>query len=117
MNHMPTKIITRLRGERLRWGFTQRELAPLLLIKHATQLSRVERGKRPPSIESVLASCVVFGRDIEYIFPGYQSSVEDRVIKMAYRLYTRIEKSTGDRAQKKRDLLERVAQLHKIPCK
>lgn len=101
----------------MRWGLTQRELSPLLCIRHPTQLSRVERGRRVPSLESVLASCVVFGRDIEYLFPGLQDEMQERVVRAAYALYVTVEHTEGEVAFKKRKLLERIAELHTIPCK
>ena len=114
---MHRTINTRLRTERLKWGMTQGELAPLLLIRHATQLSRIERGKRMPSIQTVLASTIVFGQGIERLFPGIQEDVEDRVVKSSYSLYKRVEKRSDPVSRKKQDLLRLVASRQKIKCK
>lgn len=110
-------IASRLRSERMKWGLTQRELAPLLLIRHATQLSRIEKGRRSPSVHTLLASTLVFGENIERLYPGLSEDVEDRVVKSAYSLFKRVERKHDPVSRKKQELLRTVAAKQKVRCK
>ena len=101
----------------MKWGMTQGDLAPLLLIRHATQLSRIERGLRKPSAHTVLASKVVFDQSLDRLFPGMQDDVEDRVVKSAYSLFRKVERKTDQASRKKQDLLRQIASRRRVPCK
>lgn len=68
-------------------------------------------------MEAVLASCTVFGRDIEYLFPGIQENIEGRIKKAARKLRTKVEKVHGATAEKKLALLDRIETQDGIPCK
>lgn len=114
---MRRKTTSRLRAERLKWGLTQEELAPLLLIRHATQLSRIERGIRDPSIISVIAACVVFDQDLDHMFPGLQRRVHERVVAASHRLAKMVERSREPAAAKKTQLAGRIATRHFRQCR
>ncbi len=107
--HMQRKINHRLRSERMKWGLTQKELAPLLFIRHATQLCRIERGLRDPSVASVFASCLVFGQSLDQLFPGFKGRIQDEVGRQAHKLFVRVEKDKSPQGQKKRELLQSIA--------
>lgn len=107
--NMHQRFHNRLRSERRKWGFTQRDMASLLLIRSATQLCRIERGERPPSAASVIASCIVFGQSIEQLFPGFKRRIHERVGARASRLYEKVEAARRPEAVKKRTLLKAIA--------
>ncbi len=103
------KFSSRLRSERLKWGLTQRELAPLLLIRHAAQISRIERGICDPSIKSAVASCVVFGKNIYYLFPGLGERIRRRVVSKSRHLTVQVERDKTSAGKKKLQLLSDMA--------
>lgn len=117
INIMQRPIATRLKAERLKWGMTQGDLAPILLIRHATQLSRIERGLRKPSAHTVLASAMVFGLGPDRLYPGISEQVEDKVVKSAYTLFRRVERKSDPASRKKQDLLRLIASRQKVVCK
>lgn len=84
-------------------------MAPLLLIRNATQLCRIERGCRHPSAASVIASCLVFGRSVDQLFPGLKRRIHEQVGVKANRLYEKVEKDRRPEAEKKRTLLRAIA--------
>jgi len=95
---------------------TQRELAPLVMVRHPTHLSRIERGLRDPSVPCVFASCVVFGVNVEHLFPGLREQVRDQVVRNAYKLYRKVEADGRQQSMKKRELLRAVATRNFLPC-
>lgn len=113
---MKKRYVSKLRGERLQWGLTQEELAPLLCVRHVSQLSRIEHGTRRPSAFALLASSLIFGKDASEIFPGFQAEVEDRIGPRALKLYKSYEGRRSAAARKKRELLESIAQLQGQVC-
>ena len=108
---MKIRFVSKLRGQRLQWGLTQRELAPLVCIKDVTQLSRVEHGTRPPSALCAISAMVVFGKSLEELFPELILDVEDRIGPPALKLYYKVENRKSMAAMKKRELLLRIAQV------
>src|SRR5438445_10530708 len=67
-----------LRDHRRIWGFSQRELALLLGCGSRTQVSRIEQGKRTPSIETALSCTALFGVSVEELFPQFFAQIEER---------------------------------------
>jgi DNA-binding XRE family transcriptional regulator len=114
--YMHRKINHRLRSERRKWGLTQREMAPLLLIRNATQLCRIERGCRYPSAASVIASCLVFGRSVDQLFPGLRRRIHEQVGVRAHRLYEKVEKDKRPEAERKRAFLQAIASIDPSSC-
>lgn len=97
-----------LRRERRAWGLTQPELARLIGCRCATQLSRIERNRRHPSLHIVIASKILFGRPLYKIFPCLYDEIEEAVMRQAYRLYQKLESDRSPRAMRKKELLDRV---------
>lgn len=108
--------MSRVRSERLRWGLTQNELAPLLCIRHVSQLSRIEHGTRRPSAVCLVAATLVFGKSAKELFPDFVSDVEDRIGPRALKLYQKVEKKHSMAAAKKRELLQGIALVNSSIC-
>lgn len=113
---MAKKINHRLRVERATWTFTQKEMAPLLLIRHRTQLCRLERGFRNPSIATVVAACAIFDKSIDELFPGLRAVVFDQVARNAYRLYLQLERDKSPSGDRKRQLLRKIISSKSLAC-
>lgn len=58
-----------LRYHRRTNGFTQREFARLIGVKSRSQLSRIERGKRPLTVEELIRSRILFNIPLSELIP------------------------------------------------
>lgn len=89
---------------------SQEELAFLLGAEFGTKVSRYERGRRVPSLETALALEAILGVPVRKIFPGtfrkVDLSVRERVRVLRERLKNDPEKSR---------LLEKLAALESNP--
>lgn len=97
-----------LRRERRTSGLTQPELADLIGCRCAIQLSRIERGLRPPSLHILVASKILFDCPTRKTFPRLYDEVEETVMRLVYRLYEKLEDQKTPRAKQKREFLEQV---------
>jgi len=97
-----------LRGQRRSWGFSQREMAELLGFASRGQVSRIERGKRTPSIETALACTALFGVSPQELFPQLFAQIEERFHERVIRFGRGLLHSSTLVAVRKRELLERV---------
>lgn len=93
-----------LRTHRRVWGLTQRELAPLMGFESAAHVSRIENGKRAPTIEVAFACQVIFGIPPSAMFPHAYDLVEERVIRDVYRLHLALSDTTSPSGLRKREL-------------
>ena len=93
-----------LRRHRRAWGLTQRELASLVGLKSHAHLSRIEYGKRPPSLEAALACQVIFGIPPDALFPHVYNFVEERTMRNMSKEYQRLEHTTKPTEMRKREL-------------
>ena len=102
------RVLCYLRTHRRVWGLTQGELARLLGLGNASQVSRLERCKRKrgPGIEAALACQVLFGVAPADMFPSVHRQVEERVIQSAYHMHQGLAHLTSLPALRKRELLE-----------
>lgn len=105
---MDKKLRYYLRPQRRRWGFTQKELAFIIGAKSRTVVSRLEHGKRPPSLETAFALHIVFGTDAAEFFPVLFAEVEHDVLARAYDLYERLQGNRSKAARMKLDFLEEM---------
>jgi len=80
------KLDNYLRMYRRRKGLSQDEVAFLLGAETGTLVSRYERGRRRPSLETALAYEAAFGVPARELFGGIFQSVERDVTKRASRL-------------------------------
>lgn len=104
MKKKPT--LNYVRTYRRRWAFTQGEIAALLGFDSRTVISRIEQGKRLPSLESALALEVLFGTAPKSMFPQFFAEVEEALMQRAYLLHEDLTQSTNPRQKRKCELLE-----------
>jgi transcriptional regulator with XRE-family HTH domain len=105
---MSSRVPSYLRTARRSWGLTQREMARLIGTKSRTHISRLERGERSPSVESLIACLVLFGATASELFPYLYSHIEETVLRNAARLLEELDGDTSLRGRRKRALLERA---------
>ena len=91
---------TKLKPNRKRSGFTQKELAFLLGNSNDSAISRYEGGERKPDLKTALAFKFVFGCNIRDLFPGVHAEVFAQVKERAKRLSEEVE-GQGDSAKTK----------------
>lgn len=88
------------------WRLSQRELPDILGFESPTQVSRIERGKRVPRVESALACSTLFGVPLDELFPQLALKVEEKLFKQISRLREAASHSTTPLDLRKRALLE-----------
>ena len=93
-----------LRTHRRVWGLTQREMATLTGFKSTTHVSRIENGKRAPTVEVALACQVIFGMPPSAMFPHVYTLVEEKVMRNIYRLHLALKNTTNLTELRKREL-------------
>ncbi len=104
MTHTERTVLCYLRTHRRIWGLTQRELASLMGFQSPAHLSRIENGKRAPTVESALACQVLFGIPPADMFPHAYDMVEERVIRDVYQRHQALSDTTSPSEQRKREL-------------
>ena len=106
--HMQNRLNRYLRPQRRRWGFSQKELAFIIGNKSGTAVSRLEQGRRPPSLAAAFALHILFGADPVEIFPSLFAEIERGVLARAYDLYDQLQGDRSKTARMKLDFLEKV---------
>jgi transcriptional regulator with XRE-family HTH domain len=105
---MPSKrfdnYIRMLRKQR---GLSQDELAFLLGWKSGSAVSRLENGRRKPSLETLLTMEVIFGIQIREFYAGRFQKVEDAVRERVARFISTHEEDLSVR-KLLRDLLAAI---------
>src|SRR5437899_2282946 len=102
-----------LRAYRRKSGLTQREVAFLLGCQNGAQVSRYEKRRRLPPLQTALACEAVFGIPVSELFAGLREragkEIEKRLLELRSRLQTKTSKGGEARmiAQKLRWLAER----------
>lgn len=104
MTHKERPALCYLRTHRRVWGLTQRELASLMGFGSAAHVSRIENGKRAPTVESALACQVLFGIPPSAMFPRAYEEVEERVIRDVYQRHLALADTTKPPELRKREL-------------
>jgi transcriptional regulator with XRE-family HTH domain len=104
MTHTERTVLCYLRTHRRVWGLTQQELASLLGFESAAHVSRIENGKRAPTVESALACQVIFGIPPSAMFPHAYDVVEERVVGEVYRRHEALADTTSPSDLRKREL-------------
>lgn len=97
-----------LRTFRKRSGLTQKELAFLVGVKSEAQISRIERLKRVPSAETLLAIMIIFQESPEEIFPHQYNWLMRDIRERATILHEEVQGRSGRQAKIKLDALEKV---------
>jgi transcriptional regulator with XRE-family HTH domain len=103
---MSKKIARYIFSKRRRWGLGQQELAYLIGLKSGSNVSRLESGKRRPTIETAFAYQVLFGSTAAELLPELYSKVEDALMRRAYKLHEKLKGDESKEAQVKRQLLQ-----------
>lgn len=82
-----------LRANRKKSGLTQREVAFLLGCQNGAQVSRYEKRRRMPPLQTALACEAVFGTPVSDLFAGLRESVGDDIKERLLELRSKLEKS------------------------
>ena len=105
---MDKRLRCYLRPQRRRWGFTQKELAFIIGAKSRSIVSRLEQGKRRPSLAAAFALSIVFGADAAEHFPALYAEIEQGVLARAYDLYEQLQGDRSKTTRMKLDFLEKL---------
>ena len=100
--------LTRLRMHRRQWRLTLRELAQLLGFRSGAHVSRLEQGKRTPSLETALACTAIFGVPLQELFPESVRHARTRTKVRAMRFRKGHEKRSTTTAKRKCEFIEDV---------
>jgi len=73
-------------------------------FQSAAHVSRLENGKRAPTVESALACQVLFGIPPAAMFPHAYEAVEERVIRDVYERHSALGDTTSPSEMRKREL-------------
>lgn len=104
------KLPNYLRMYRKRAGLTQAEVARLLGNHDGANVSRYERYKRNPNLETALAFCAIFGEPITELLGGNYDNVARHVRQRARRLGIRVRRTNPTlRAIRKLEALDRIS--------
>src|SRR5690349_19405590 len=85
-----------VRALRKRAGLSQKQLAQLLGNRSGSKVSRYERFRRDPSLDTALACEVVFGTAARNIFAGVHARVEEKTLRRARALVEELRKKRQD---------------------
>ena len=97
-----------LRTHRRLWGLSQRELADLLGFGSPTHVSRIERGKRTPGLETALACATLFGVSLVELFPQFALEIEEKLKERLVRLHEGCLHTSTPAVVRKRELFDRA---------
>lgn len=73
------KICYALRAKRRSLGLSQKELATLLGLQSAAQVSRIEQGLRDPSFATAFACAALFKSPLCELFPHVTAEAKERL--------------------------------------
>jgi len=101
-----------LRSNRKRLALTKEEVAFLLGVKgqeRGIKVCRHERLGREPSLATALAYEVIYQRPVRELFAGVYGQIEHDVAARAKFLSFRKDRTTGERASYRRQILDNLA--------
>lgn len=87
-------------------ALTLREMADLLGFRSSAHVSRLEHGKRTPSLETALACTAIFGVALDELFPELVREASERIRVRATRFRIGHEKTSTPGAKRKYELIE-----------
>lgn len=87
-----------LRAHRKRTGLTQDEVAFLLGSKSGTKVSRYEKFRRTPTLQTALALTVIFDAPTRELFAGLRQQIERATTARAAELIKDLRSQPQDRA-------------------
>jgi transcriptional regulator with XRE-family HTH domain len=83
---MARKLHNYLKTHRKRTGFSQDEVAFLVGMSGGAKVSRYERARRLPSLETAFAYQALFDLPLKELFPGVYSKINQNMRKRAHLL-------------------------------
>jgi transcriptional regulator with XRE-family HTH domain len=92
----PHRLENYLRTYRKQSGLTQQEVASLLGCENSAQVSRYEKRRRLPPLETALACEAVFGVPVAELFAGMRQSVGKDIQKRTLELKARLQSGTAN---------------------
>lgn len=98
-----------LRTFRKQAGFTQSDLACLLSVHTAENVSRYERLSRRPTLETAFGCQVIFNACPHELFPGLYREVEQGVRKRARQIWGRLGRAEREMHARKWAVYEALA--------
>lgn len=102
----PRRPINYLRSYRLRWGLSQVELATLLGWDRPEVISRIEKKQRPPSLRLAIACFILFGTQVDELFPDIFTAIDATVMSRVQEMYETVQGDPSRKTKKKIDLFE-----------
>ncbi len=75
----------------MRSGLTQKDMAFLLDLEATSTISRMEKNQRNPSLQILLACCVIFRVSAAELIPGLLQDIEKAVVIRAETLRKELE--------------------------
>ena len=105
---MTPRLPSYFRTHRLNCGLTQAELSFLVAGKTDAYISRIERGKRPPTLEATLAYAFMFETEPKDLVAEFSRDLEAGLLARAEQLYCDLQGKPGKRTIVKLDSLERI---------
>lgn len=91
-----SKLDNYLRTYRKNRGFSQREVAFLLSCHSGAKVSRYERSKRIPPLETIFAYEVILGMPVGELFAGIRERAEKRARHRVRLLASRLARKMSD---------------------
>jgi transcriptional regulator with XRE-family HTH domain len=108
-SYMPRTLPNYLSMHRKRAGLSQDDVAFLLGCQHGTLVSRYERARRQPTLETALSYEAILGVPARELFAGAFEKVEQRTGKRAQLLARRLSRRTADPS-----ILRKLTELEQI---
>ncbi len=107
---MRPRLHNYLRTYRKRTGFSQKQIAFLMACESGSKVSRYERRKRTPTLESALALEIIYGVSVGELYAGVRQDIRRDVAIRADRLAVELEQlPPGERTDTQLELLDRLA--------
>ena len=94
---MSHKLKSYIRTYRRRYGLTQKDLAFLLGVKDSAKISKYEKFKKMPGLETALACQALFGVPVAEFFAGVYEQIEKKTSKRAGILQRKMQKTKSSR--------------------
>lgn len=94
-----------IRAYRRKWKLSQAGLARLVGAKSSTEIARIERGERAPRMEVIVRCWMLFGADIQALYPHVFEEASDRFMQEASTRFEEIKNDPSDAGSLERQLL------------
>ena len=100
------RLFQYLHAHRLHSALSEHELATLLGLKSASNISRIEPGARRPKIEAALAYQVLFDIPPAELLPKLYGDVEEAVMRRVHKLHEALQGDPSPNIRAKLNFLE-----------